>query len=218
MGVRACNAAVGGGHSLVVTEAGALFSFGNSRQLGHGDSSDERRSPKKVDTLSHVRIVAAAAGSNSSMALADDGTVFSWGDNAYPTVSSYAALPRKVDTLSGVDVCAIALACYTIFAVTAGGELYTWGDTHVDEQGLLGHGNEVEQVTPKRVDALHDPLVCAGATGLHHTVAVTRDGLVFGWGNADSLGMSAAIDAERLDLCILPVRYPAICCARVSGL
>ena len=77
-GVRARSASAGFVHSFVVTEGCALYSFGDGAnwQLGHG-SDNEEHSPKMVDALCHVRIAAAAAGSDYSLALAEDGTVFS---------------------------------------------------------------------------------------------------------------------------------------------
>ena len=61
-------------HSLVVTEEGALYSFGrgDSGTLGYGNE-DAERFPKMVDALRHVRIAAGAAGVNQSLALAEDG-------------------------------------------------------------------------------------------------------------------------------------------------
>ena len=73
-GIRARSASADGLHSLVVTEKGALYSFGggNEEELGHGIVDDEHF-PKLVDALRHVRIAAAAAGSYYSLALAEDG-------------------------------------------------------------------------------------------------------------------------------------------------
>ncbi len=82
-GARIRSASAGGAHSLVVTEEGALYSFGygSKGQLGHGSDGHERF-PKMVDALRNVHIAVAAAGSVQSLALAEDGAVFSWGGNS----------------------------------------------------------------------------------------------------------------------------------------
>ncbi len=45
---------------------------------------------------------------------------------------------------------------------------------------------------PKRVEALQDEWVVAVSVGVFHTIAVARDGGVFGWGAADGLGLQEA--------------------------
>ena len=58
-------------HSLVLTEAGAVFSFGEGEgSLGHGDM-EEQRTPKVIEALSGERVVAVAAGSQHSLVLTD---------------------------------------------------------------------------------------------------------------------------------------------------
>ncbi len=80
LSVRVRSASAGAAHNLVVTEEGALYSFGSCEvgQLGHGDHKI-LQSPKMVNALRNVRIAAAAAGGFHSLALAKDATVFWWG-------------------------------------------------------------------------------------------------------------------------------------------
>ena len=97
--------------------------------------------------------------------------------------------------------------------MTAVGELYTWGRGHEK----LGHGDIADQLAPKRVGALRDEWVVAVSVGMHHTIAVTRGGSVFGWGAAGGLGLQNAPTAvngeEDVALSImLPSRYPQLAC------
>ena len=64
---------------LVVTEEGALYSFGEGQfgTFGHG-SEEDAHSPKMVVALRHVGIRAASADSCFSLALTEDGSVFAW--------------------------------------------------------------------------------------------------------------------------------------------
>ena len=136
-----------------MTENGALYSFGASfcGQLGHG-SVDSKRSPKMVDALRHVRIAATAVGTNFSLALTDDGAVFSWrwnnsGQLGLGHGGGSEVLPQKVESLNGLNVCAVAAGENVGCAVTAAGELYKWGDRSC---GMLGHGDIADQHAPKR--------------------------------------------------------------------
>ena len=217
---RGRSASAGSVHSLVVTEEGALYSFGRGifGVLGHGSVGDER-SPMMVDALCHVRIADAAAGVNFSLALTEDGTVFSWGRNTGGQLGpghkgGDEALPQKVEALSGLKVCAVAAGCDISSAVTAAGALYMWGG---GEDGRLGRGDTADQLAPKRVEALRDEWVVAAAVGDMHAIAVTRDGIVFGWGAADRLGLpeAAAVvhedhDGDGATTIMLPCHYPQL--------
>ena len=89
-----------------------------------------------------MRIAAAAAGGAYSLALTDDGVVFSWGGD-YAGQSGLGqggedtALPQKVEALSGLNVCDVATGYQTSCAVTAAGELYTWGHGIMDYSGTV---------------------------------------------------------------------------------
>jgi alpha-tubulin suppressor-like RCC1 family protein len=71
-----------GGHTMVVTEKGRLFTFGSgaSGQLGHGDTND-RDVPVEVGVsrFRGARVVFAAAGGLHSGVVTSEGRVFTWG-------------------------------------------------------------------------------------------------------------------------------------------
>ena len=70
----------GGAHSLVLTEAGAVLSFGHGVDgcLGHGDDEDQR-TPKVIEALRGERVVAVSAGNVHSLVLTEAGAVLSFG-------------------------------------------------------------------------------------------------------------------------------------------
>ena len=47
---------------------------------------------------------------------------------------------------------------------------------------MLGHGDEQNQLLPKKVDALAGQRVVAVSAGLGHSFAITADGDVWSWG------------------------------------
>jgi alpha-tubulin suppressor-like RCC1 family protein len=79
-GERLVSIAAGFAFSLGVTEAGAVLSWGANEcgQLGHRDR-ETRLAPAQLKTLQHVRIVAATAGKEHAIAIADGGKAFGWG-------------------------------------------------------------------------------------------------------------------------------------------
>ena len=67
---------------------------------------------------------------------------------------------------------------------TEGGGVYTFGQ---GEDGRLGHGDEENQLAPRRVPAagFNGERVVMVAAGSGHTVALSEVGHVFTWGNSE---------------------------------
>ena len=71
---------------------------------------------------------------------------------------------------------------YHTACVTKDGELFTWGE---GQYGKLGHGDETNQRTPKRVDALVGVKAIQVSCGLCHTAFCTEDGKVYAFGRGE---------------------------------
>ena len=101
-GVRVCQVAAGGSHSVVVAEDGRVLTFGwgSSGQLGHGDQQDQLV-PKVVGALQGARVCQVAAGMMHSMVLAEDGRVLTFGAGRYGRLGhgdqQLQVVPRVVD-------------------------------------------------------------------------------------------------------------------------
>ena len=79
-GERVMAMSAGVAHSLVLTEARAVLSFGDGDygRLGHGDR-ENRHTPKVIEALQGVRVSEVAAGALHSLCVLEDGRVFGWG-------------------------------------------------------------------------------------------------------------------------------------------
>ena len=101
-----------GGHALRAERAGELFTFGNGKhgQLGHGEPRPDAL-PRRVSRLRHLRVLGIACGDFHSLALADDGYVYTWGAGAFGELGHgdlrHCAEPRRLD---GVRRHALAFA------------------------------------------------------------------------------------------------------------
>jgi hypothetical protein len=95
-GHRVTSICAGYGHSLALTDAGAVFSWGHNAdgELGHGDAyagqagsqtdpimvdPDVYTLPTRIAALAGVRVVGIAAGVDHSLAVRSDGTALAWG-------------------------------------------------------------------------------------------------------------------------------------------
>lgn len=197
---RARNASAGKHHSIIVTETGSIYSFGRGTEgaLGHGDRRHVY-SPKMVRTLDHVHITSSASGDHHTLAVATDGSVFSWGDNVVGELGTGTRqpsdIPARVCGVAGEGrlghVRGVAATLEASCAVTFTGELFAWG-----AGTALGHGAH-ELATwgtglnfvlyPMRVEALRHMVVEAISirrweNGESQALVVTNSGSVYGWG------------------------------------
>lgn len=94
------------------------------------------------------------------------------------------ALPQILETLRGKDIVALAAGSFHTTGITSDGELYAWGAN--DEGQCSRKEPGVEQVvTPTRIEVLENFKIGVAACGANHTIAVSDDGGVFGFGAAD---------------------------------
>ena len=122
-----------------------------------------------------------SAGDSFAIALAKDGSVWSWGENAYGQLGDNTrtnrSTPQKIKELSGI----VKIACgeFHAIALKKDGTVWTWGN---NDLGQLGNGS-VDRNTklPRMVKGLKDIVAIAG--GSKQSFALTKDGTVWGWGN-----------------------------------
>ena len=135
-----------------------------------------------------------SAGWYHSVAAKSDGTVWTWGYNAYGQLGNNtttdSAVPVPVSGLSGVI--AVAGAAYQTIALKADGTVWAWGWNGV---GQLGNNSTVDSKVPVQVQGL--TRVRAIAAGASHLLALKADGTVWAWGynSNGQIGNNTTTDA-----------------------
>ena len=180
--------------SLVSLRVPSLSPAGNGG-LGHGDSASQPR-PALVEALSdaRVRCTSVSVGARHMLARTDDGRVFSWGDGEYGRCGNgrkRQLAPEPVELLAGKPVAQAVAGRSHSLALTDGGEVWVWGKNDAGQLGLGGSVlmdlNTMEEY-PLLLDADGDAApgfarnVAALAAGANHSLALTKDGRVFQWG------------------------------------
>jgi RCC1 and BTB domain-containing protein len=100
-------------HSMVITDEGELYVWGNnaSHQLGTGTTAAVT-SPIRV-SLHDKTIIGAACGLSHSLAISDEGEIYGWGNNAHNQLgtgnTSALVTPQQLHILSGRKI--IQVAC-----------------------------------------------------------------------------------------------------------
>lgn len=184
--------------TFVVNEEGGVQACGkgNYGRLGLGDSSNQAK-PRCLTFYGEEDIkISEISSSNGSdghtLALTEDGRVYSWGDGEHGKLGhgndDIQKLPRLItaDPLAGRFVTCIAAGYKHSACVTREGELYTWGE---GDSGRLGHGDNNRRYSPTLVLGIGQvgKVVC----GITHTLALAADGKTvwsFGSGDHGKLG------------------------------
>ena len=123
----------GSRHGLAISEAGRVFSWGAGHDgLGHGNR-EHQLAPKLIEALQNVKVVVVEAGMAHSIAVTDDGQVYSWGGQISTkgelghgnTRSQFT--PKRIEALQGLRVVGAKAGHLRSLAVTATGKVYGWG-------------------------------------------------------------------------------------------
>jgi len=195
--------ATGDRHSLVLDADGILYSFGEnfSGQLGYVDNiGTELPNPLPTQVMTGVDQV--AAGAYFSMALKDDGTLWTFGDNSTgqlgTTTNSGTALPNPVPKQVLTNVIAIAAGAFHAMALKADGSLWTWGYNWDGELGRSDN-NLSDAPNPTPTEVLLVDAVSQIAAGAFHSLALMSDGTLLTFGSNEDGQLGYALNAGTLN-------------------
>jgi alpha-tubulin suppressor-like RCC1 family protein len=184
-------------NAYAVGEDGQLFSweilpfFGLVVQGG----TPRQFSPTLVHNLRGVRVSSVAGGTYHAVALAEDGLVYSWGQNEKRILlggpQAARQLPTPIEALRGVRVVSIAAIDFRSYAVADTGEVWAWGWGAPEATAPLGLGGATNCRLPKLIKSLRGIKVEAVATGTNYTLALADDGRVYAWGSKGAAASGA---------------------------
>ena len=116
--------------------------------------------------------------------------MWSWGFGAYGRLGhgdqQNQLLPKNVEAFGGQRIVAVSAGLHHSLALTADGAIWSWG---MGACGKLGHGDEQEQLLPKKVEAFVGRRAVAVSAAVSaagsQSLALTADGAVWSWGSGD---------------------------------
>jgi alpha-tubulin suppressor-like RCC1 family protein len=119
-----------------------------------------------------------SAGSDNSMGLRTDGSLWTWGGNYAGELGNGAALGTfQTSPITLGNGYAFVTSGYTFdFAITTGHMLYAWGR---NTYGQLGTGNLTDANVPTAVGAGF----ASAAGGYFHSAGIKTDGTLWAWGD-----------------------------------
>ena len=203
----------GGSHTLMLKNDGTVWAWGynGSGQLGDNTTLN-RTTPVQASGLSNV--IAISAGNSHSAALKSDGTVWTWG-NGFTAVPVQTAGASDVASVTAGDnetfilkkdgtiwkyalsygygswsqvngfnnIIAIAATQYGYYLVALKNDGTVWAKG-INWYGQLGDGTTTDRAVPVQVSGINDVISIASG-GYAYTMALKRDGTVWGWGLND---------------------------------
>jgi regulator of chromosome condensation len=132
-----------------------------------------------------------ASGSHHTLALTECGKVYGWGDAESGKIGrmlntrnkNYQAL--KIEKVGAKAATDIFCGNQHSFYINDKHQVFAWG---LNNHGQLGTGNKFNSSVPTRIkdlDPYEGDYVVELAGGEHHSIARTKDGVVYCWGRND---------------------------------
>ncbi|KAI3833658.1 hypothetical protein MKW92_041907 [Papaver armeniacum] len=186
-GVSCKQVATGLSFTAFLTNQGHVYTCGINThgQLGHGDSVD-KPTPKIVGLLESVgSVVQIASGPSYTLAVMNDGTVYSFGSGSNFCLGHgeqhNESLPRVIQSFKrkNIHVVRVSAGDEHAIALDSNGFAYTWGKGYC---GALGQGDEIDKTTPTQLNGMKGHLAVQVCARKRKTFVLVDDGSVFGFG------------------------------------
>lgn len=195
-------------HIVALDSHGLVYTWGNGQQSQLGRRVVGRDTLQVLDPraigVKHIKTI--GTGESHSFVITQDDKVLVWGLNQYgqcglPGVEDGAMIetPHEIVELSGKDIIQITGGEHHTLALTSSGDVYVFGRYDMKEIGLKkeqlplddcvvdNHGNVRCMPTPFKLTTL--PACKTISCGSHHSLAVSKSGIVFSWGFADTYAL-----------------------------
>ncbi len=176
-------------HTVEIDAEGNIYAWGlnSSRQLGNSDNIPINTAFNPTRVYGLENIVSIENGIYHSLALDQDGNVWSWGYNSHNQLGDGTTINRDIPKKIIDDVKDISAGYYHSVALKNDGTVWAWGFN-----GFAQIGADYEKnYSPIQVQGLTD--IIAIAAGSYHTLALKNDGTVWMWGRKDYHTSSAGV-------------------------
>jgi alpha-tubulin suppressor-like RCC1 family protein len=174
--------------SIGIKGNGTLWTWGlnNWGQLGTGTSIQKSNVPIQIGTEQIWTSI--ACGSNHSIALKANGTLWAWGKNDFGQLGDSSLVNKNLPVLISSDSnwTKISAGAFHNLALKANGTLWAWGN---NTNGELGDSSVIQKNYPTKVGNERNWI--AISAGGNHSMAIKVFGTLYSWGknNNGQLGI-----------------------------
>ncbi|KAG6532524.1 ultraviolet-B receptor UVR8-like [Zingiber officinale] len=198
--------AAGASYTLAVTDDGTVHSFGSCTNfcLGYEEQHDQLV-PRAIQSFKsrNIHILRVSAGDEHAVALDSSGYVYTWGRGYCGALGHGDEINQTSPELLNSMKCNIAVQVFArkrkTFVVTDEGLVFAFGWMCFGSLGLSDRGSSDKVMEPRLLSGLSSHRVSQISTGAYHTVAVTKRGDVFGFGDNEKAQIGPAHTLSYLE-------------------
>lgn len=192
LGLKIVQAAAGAYHIIVLDNKGDVWGWGqNGYWEAGGGVCKEGYVTTPCRILSNKNVVQIGAGEYISMALTDDGDVYTWGHGSYGALGSNiktAKVPVQKINFDGQKIKMIGAAYQGGYAISENGTVWGWGDDQDDSYGITHREEHIYRWTPIKLPIDSGSKIDYICGGEAFTEYLTSEGKVYGMGLVSKLG------------------------------
>ncbi|KAL6068939.1 RCC1 and BTB domain-containing protein 2 [Balamuthia mandrillaris] len=167
----------------------ALMTFGRGDlgQLGFGAAMESVSEPTILQEAPlRKRFIHASASWSQNMVITEEQEVYSWGTAGLalgiPHRGANAYYPTYVESCRALKLKTVCCGRHHTVALNTRGEVFAWGDNDLGQVGIV-EGQKEGVPQPVRLEKLRKSgAITEIACGLDHSLALTDDQRVWGWG------------------------------------
>ena len=224
--INVLQVACGGAHSLITSDSGIVYSWGQGShgKLGHGDT-ENRTSPERIRAFAGTIITFVCCGWSHCLCIDQECRLWSFGKSSEgqlglgigPVLSSDVLVPTLVRAFQEPPVKVVyASAGFAHSVVLAGNrrEVFTFG---LNEHGELGLGNLESIFEPHPVQALYGIRIESVACGGYHTLALSSEGQCYSWGDCRHGQLGLAVNTPNVCVPTRIERFEGLCIKQISA-
>ncbi|MDR2638960.1 MAG: hypothetical protein LBC09_03875, partial [Helicobacteraceae bacterium] len=203
-----------GGSSFAIAKDGKVYATGWNKNGGinMGKQKEEHKIFIEVKDLSGKHISAVAIGESHILALDKEGKVYGAGLSQYGQLGlgAYEEKARatftEITDLSDKNIVAVSAGNTRSFALAKNGKIYAAGNNKYGGLGLGDSGEETSRDIFEEALSLNDKNIIAIATGFWHTLALGKDGKVYGAGHNNSGQLALGDNTDRDIFTLIPTK------------
>jgi alpha-tubulin suppressor-like RCC1 family protein len=210
-------------HSMAITITRRVLAWGSNKsfQLGLGPKAPNViYIPTVIPDFYDVAQI--SCGSEHTVAVTTNDQVYSWGEGEGGLLghgdTKTQKSPKMVESLKKLQIQSIVCGGLHTIVLSRQGQLYTWGRAEGGQLGLpydqLVHDTEKGELylpTPKRIKGIIEGVfITQVACGDAHSLALSQNGQVYGWGYTSSGQLGLGISGENSDPSMRCIKEPVL--------